>query len=54
MGMPVVREERRIALKEILVVACYRLLERIDGEKGVPLVPYKIVQSWKMLVLDVL
>ena len=54
MEMPVVREERRTSLKEVLVLTCYRLLERIDGEEGFSLVPYKIVQPWKMSILDIL
>lgn len=54
MGIPVVREERRVSLKEVLVFTCYRLLERIDGENGFLLIPYKFAQPCKMMVLDIL
>ena len=46
--------ERRTSQKEVLVFMCYRFLEWIDGERGFLLIPYKIVQLWKMAVLDIL
>lgn len=32
-------------------IKIYRLLERLDGEKGVKLIPYSIAQRFKVLLL---
>lgn len=38
-------------LISILAIFIYRTIERVDGEKGFKLVPYKISQIIKMKVL---
>ncbi len=38
-------------LIDIIAVKVYRILELIDGEKGLKIVPYKVAQPIKMTAL---
>ncbi|MBF0594771.1 MAG: hypothetical protein HQL22_07370 [Candidatus Omnitrophica bacterium] len=49
-----IKNERRMDVIESAAIWAYRFMEGIDGERGVQLVPYVIIQPVKMQVLTLL